>query len=362
MPGYDRRVQPLAWSIPLVLALAAPAQAHWADLAVAEVVIAGAEAKVALTIPTGLVAVADVDRDGRLSAAEVAAHRTALTDRLGRGLVLSSDGQPGRLVAIAAEDATREPALAAGGDPHTTLALTYRWDAPVGAFGMRYDLFAPEAGQARCVATIARDGVVKDAVLTPASPALDPAAGSPWKRATGFVGIGVEHILLGFDHVLFLVGLVLLGGGWWRLAQIVTAFTAAHALTFSLAATNVVAVPARLVESAIALTLVYVAVVAWRSKPHPGGWALAFGFGLIHGLGFASALGELSLRGWELGAALAGFHVGVEAGQLAIVGLAAGGLMLLRERAWERAVRRTAAGAVAAAGMIWFVERAFGLG
>lgn len=360
MPGYNPPMRPLPWSLLALLALATPALAHWADLAVAEVTLAGPEARVALTLPTGLVATADDDRDHRLSAAEVARHQAALAKTLGQGLTLTSDGHPGALASIQAEEG--EPTLAAGGDPHTALALTYRWDHPVGAFGLRYALFDPAAGQARCVVTVARDGEVTDAVLTPAAPALDPDAGAPWKRAAGFVGVGLEHILLGFDHVLFLVGLVLLGGGWWQLAKVVTAFTAAHAVTFSLAATNTVAVPARLVESAIAATLVYVAVVAWRGKPHPGGWVLAFAFGLIHGLGFASALGELALRGWDLAAALAGFHVGVEAGQLAIVGLAAGALALLRERAWETPVRRTAAGAVAAAGLFWFVERAFGLG
>lgn len=344
------------------LALAAPAQAHWADLAVAEVVVAGAEAQVALTLPTGLVAAADDDRDQRLSAPEVAKHQGLLVETLGRGLVLTSDGHAGELAAIAAEDAAAEPSLAQGGDPHTTLALTYRWEHPVGALGLRYDLFAPDAGQARCVATITQAGTVTDAVLTPAAPSFDPLAGSPGRRAASFVGIGLEHILYGFDHVLFLVGLVLLGGGWWQLAKVVTAFTVAHAVTFTLAATNTVAVPARLVESAIALTIVYVAAVAWRGKPHPGGWALAFGFGLIHGLGFASALGELALRGRDLAFALAGFHVGVEAGQLAVVGVAAGLLGLVRDRAWAPHVRRVAAGGVAAAGLFWFVERALGLG
>jgi hydrogenase/urease accessory protein HupE len=175
-----------------------------------------------------------------------------------------------------------------------------------------------------------------------------------------FVPSGVHHILIGPDHILFLVGLLLTGGSLRRLALIVTGFTVAHSLTLSLAALNLVTPPARLIEPAIALSIVVVG--ADNLMAHQGrdlrAW-FAFGFGFIHGFGFANVLLEMSLPARALGWSLLSFNVGVEIGQLLVVAVVATALAAVRSRSDVAARRVTFVGSigVVAAGAFWFVQR-----
>jgi hydrogenase/urease accessory protein HupE len=178
-----------------------------------------------------------------------------------------------------------------------------------------------------------------------------------------FVPAGIHHILIGPDHVLFLVGLLLLGGGGWALVRIVTAFTLGHSVTLSLAALNVVTPPATVVEPAIALSIVFVGadnLLVGTSGRDVRAW-IALAFGLVHGFGFANVLREFGLPGEALAWSLFSFNVGVEIGQLAIVLAVAGALTLVRRRNQAAAHRLAFAGSVVvmAAGAYWFVERVF---
>lgn len=132
---------------------------------------------------------------------------------------------------------------------------------------------------------------------------------------------GVEHIFLGYDHVAFLVATVLWARRLLPVVKIVTAFTIAHSLTLSLAALNVLVIPSRIVEPAIAASIVFVAVENFFSRDIDRRWRVAFLFGLIHGFGFAGALREIGLPPDAIVPALAAFNVGVEIGQIAIVAL-----------------------------------------
>lgn len=211
------------------------------------------------------------------------------------------------------------------------------------------------------------------AALSPERRRFDAAGGtSVLGAARGFFETGLHHIAVGLDHVLFLL-IVLLPiaatapearrAALGELLRIVTAFTLAHGASVTLAAVGAVTLPGRLVESAIALTIVLTAADNLRPFLPGPRWATAFGFGLIHGLGFAGALGPLGLPGAELAVALIGFNLGIEAGQLLI---AAGFLAC----AWpavsasERARALLPVGSVAASGigLFWLAERAFGLG
>ena len=180
--------------------------------------------------------------------------------------------------------------------------------------------------------------------------------------AQTFVPAGIHHILIGPDHVLFLVGLLLLGGTLRRLVLIVTAFTIGHSATLSLAALNLFVLPAAIIEPAIALSIVVVGVDnLMRGEGRDLRPALAFAFGLVHGFGFAYVLREFGLPQGNLAAALVSFNIGVEIGQIAIVLIVAPLLALIRRRS-EAAARRIAVGgslAVAAAGAYWFVDRVF---
>jgi hypothetical protein len=178
-----------------------------------------------------------------------------------------------------------------------------------------------------------------------------------------FVKSGIHHIFIGPDHILFIVGLMLLGGSVGRLLKIVTGFTVAHSITLTLATLGLVTPPARLIEPMIALSIVFVGLDNLRT--HRGGRdpraLLAFGFGFIHGFGFASVLRDFGIPPQSVGWALFSFNVGVEIGQICIVAAVAPIMELLRRRVPALATRVATAGSivVACAGAWWFIERVF---
>jgi hydrogenase/urease accessory protein HupE len=140
---------------------------------------------------------------------------------------------------------------------------------------------------------------------------------------------GVEHIFLGYDHIAFLLALMLWARRPWPVVKIVTAFTVAHSVTLSLAALNVLRLPSAIVEPAIAASIVFVAVENFVSRDVGGRWRVTFLFGFVHGFGFADALKELGLPREALVPALVAFNTGVEIGQLAIVCTIVPGMLLL---------------------------------
>ena len=177
-----------------------------------------------------------------------------------------------------------------------------------------------------------------------------------------FIPSGIHHIMIGPDHILFLVGLLLLGGTWLALLRIVTAFTIGHSVTLSLAALNVITPPASVIEPAIALSIVFVGAdnLVRGDGRDLRAW-VALVFGLVHGFGFANVLREFGLPSEALGWSLFSFNVGVEIGQLAIVLLVASLLATIRRYSDRLRYRVAFAGSlvVIAAGTYWFVERVF---
>jgi hypothetical protein len=179
-------------------------------------------------------------------------------------------------------------------------------------------------------------------------------------RGAGFFRLGVEHILTGYDHLLFLAALLLRGGRLVSLLKIITAFTIAHSLTLALAVLGVVAIPDRLVESVIAASIVWVALENVIGPDAPSRrWLVSFLFGLVHGFGFASALSPLALPSTNLAGALLGFNVGVEAGQAMVVVVLLPALTGMHGKVWEPGLVWTASLVVAVIGLVWFVERLF---
>lgn len=171
------------------------------------------------------------------------------------------------------------------------------------------------------------------------------------------IPIGVEHILTGLDHLLFLV-VLLLGAGTWRAVLVLaTSFTVAHSITLGLAAVGWVHAPDTVIEPLIALSIVYVAAetVLARERRHQP--YIVFGFGLLHGLGFAANLSLTGETGGALAGGLLGFNLGIEAGQLLVIAVVFPGLLLIRRHEWSRHAQLTAATTAAAAGLFWFVER-----
>lgn len=180
--------------------------------------------------------------------------------------------------------------------------------------------------------------------------------------ARKFVPAGVRHILIGPDHLLFLVGLLLLGGPLRRLLLVITGFTVAHSVTLALAVLGVVTPPGRLVEPIIALSIVYVGAdnLLARGGRDMRVW-IALVFGLVHGFGFASVLRDMGLPSGALGWSLFSFNLGVEIGQVMVAAVVAAAVMTLRARSDLAGRRLAVAGSalVIAAGTVWFVQRVF---
>jgi hypothetical protein len=211
----------------------------------------------------------------------------------------------------------------------TAGAYVERWQAACEG-GLKNGTIAIEGLEATRTDVLARiehtNGSTQTVRLTPSQPEfiVTGTAGSAAVVQTYF-RLGVEHILLGFDHLLFVLALLLLVEGWRRLVATITAFTLAHSLTLAAATFGWVQVPQAPVEAVIALSIMFVAVeILHRHRGRTGiatrkPWLVAFVFGLLHGLGFAGALREVGLPDHAIPLALAFFNVGVEAGQLLFV-------------------------------------------
>jgi hypothetical protein len=176
-----------------------------------------------------------------------------------------------------------------------------------------------------------------------------------------FFRFGVEHILIGYDHILFLLSLIVVSR-FRELVKIVTSFTVAHSLTLGLATAGWVRLPSNLVETAIAATIVYTAAENFWIRDTSGRWKLTFVFGLIHGFGFAGILAELDLPAEGFFRSLLAFNLGVEAGQLAIVAVPALPCAWIAKRAYGRKVQLGVSAIVGLCGVGWFLDRAFELG
>ena len=272
-------------------------------------------------------------------------------------------------------EAERAPIAVAGSrDRYAVLETRYRCEEPLAAIAVEYDLFFdldPEH-----IGLLLVDGDTYQ-LRQPDDTRFEWRAGRVITSSAGFVASGVEHIVFGFDHILFLVALLLMAvitrseKGGWKLrplrdgfaytAAIVTSFTAAHSITLIAAALGWIELSSRLVESVIAASIVYVAVEnALRPDP-PHRYLVTFGFGLIHGLGFASMLRPL-LPPEDVVVPLLLFNLGVEVGQLVVVALTLPLLYglgrLISAATYRRYVLAGGAAALGLIGLIWLFDRA----
>jgi hydrogenase/urease accessory protein HupE len=186
---------------------------------------------------------------------------------------------------------------------------------------------------------------------------IDNTAATGW---FDFIKLGVLHILTGYDHLLFLLALLATARGMWSVVRIVTAFTLAHSVTLTIAVLGVVSVPDRIIEPLIAATIIWVALEnLFAAEPDRRRWMWSFGFGLVHGFAFASALNELDLKGAALVRGLVGFNLGVEIGQLVSIAVVLPALMWLERGRGARLTPRIASLTAATVGTYWLVERIF---
>lgn len=231
----------------------------------------------------------------------------------------------------------------------------------------------------RGILTLHKGSDVRTAVLQPGrQPITLSAQASYWQTFSSFLREGVHHLVTGYDHLLFLLCLLLPAPLFWRdkhwqpsasgrsafreTVAVITAFTLAHSVTLALAALQIVNLPSRLVESAIAASIVLAALHNLRPLLTQSRWLLAGGFGLIHGFGFAGVLGELPLGIAERSVALAGFNVGVELGQLGFIALFLPVLWWMRHYPiYSRLVLPLSSLLIAFIALIWLGQRALNL-
>ena len=341
----------------IALIAAAPAASHPVPFSYLDLRLAEDTAEGTLTIHTVDIAheLQVSDPDALLHAPLPADDRAVLEDVLAERLSLG--GQPIEWTGVA-------PAP----DDDDALRLSFRLPvAPQGATEIRAGLFPYDPNHQTFI-NIYEDGSLRrQAILSAGSEPITyyrgTTAGVGAVVAT-FVPAGVHHILIGPDHLLFLFGLLLMGGGWRKLLGIVTAFTVGHSITLALAALGHVTPPAAIVEPLIALSIVIVGVDALLQRRQQGRdlrvWMAAL-FGLIHGFGFANVLAEFGLPQEALGWSLFSFNVGVELGQVAVVLVAAFLLGIVGRISPGLRQGITVAGAVAiiGAGLYWFAERTF---
>ena len=210
------------------------------------------------------------------------------------------------------------------------------------------------------------DGTTWMERLTPGRPSVVvPTRQSGWAVAGQYLQLGVEHILGGFDHLLFVLSLLLITGAGWRLVATVSAFTVSHGITLTAATLGLVRVPQQPVEAVIALSIVFVAAeIVRRDRGREGvaaraPWVVAFTFGLLHGLGFAGGLSEAGLPAGHIPTALLFFSAGVETGHLLFVGAVVGLVAICRRVDWPlpRWAALAPAYAIGSVAMFWVIQR-----
>jgi hydrogenase/urease accessory protein HupE len=345
----------------------ARARAHAVGASRGEYTMDGAVLRAEATFARGdLVAVVpslDPDADGRFDGADVVAARGALAKAMAGGVAVRADGAPcagafdgARLVE---EDGVTLAATYTCGSRPARLEIELRVlnELPRGHRHLAHVTMGTPAGPVVIdeVASAAHDIV---ALALPPAAGASPVPARAVERANGLLLMGIEHILTGYDHLVFLFGLVLVAGRVRSFIAAVTAFTAAHSITLALAALDVCAPPPRVVEALIALSIVYVGVENLIVASADRRWRITFPFGLVHGFGFAGALRAIDLPRAQIPRALVQFNLGVEMGQLAVLCVALPVVFALRRRgALGPRVGRALSGAVVVVGGLWFIER-----
>ncbi|MGJ9420493.1 HupE/UreJ family protein [Massilia sp. CMS3.1] len=316
----------------------------------------------------------DTNGDAAITWDEVRAHHEAIGAYALARLQLASGNQPCPLrVTQHLIDTHTDGAYA-------VLRLQGACAAAVTTLDVDYNLLFDIDPQHKGLLRLTHGTTTSSAIFAPdaRAQALQVATPARWRQFTDYVRHGVWHIWIGFDHILFLVSLLLPAvlvrrDGKWQgretlrasvidVLKIVTAFTLAHSLTLTLAALGVMTLPSRLVESAIAASVILAALNNLWPLVHRWRAAVAFGFGLIHGFGFASVLADLGLPQGALVLSLVGFNVGVELGQLAIVLVFLPLAYALRRGLFYRRVVLTGGSAlIALIAVVWLAERVLDL-
>jgi hydrogenase/urease accessory protein HupE len=337
--------------------LAVPLLAHTVSLSYAEITTTEHQIRWSLRLPVpelDLLLGLDRNHDGAVDAAELTAAQSKIDEYVKSKVRVLQDGSaiPGTLGPL-------QPWKDPEGHPFIQTEMLFR--APsFDRVTLECDLLRDVVSTHRTLAKITTPAATQEFVFEDGRTLALNAKPSTWQTALQFVRMGVLHIFTGYDHIAFLIGVVLIGGSFKTILKVVTSFTVAHSITLALATLHIVSLPSRWVESGIALSIMYIAVENLLFKTFDRRWLITFFFGLIHGFGFASALEEVHLPQGLLGTALFSFNLGVEMGQLCIVSLLLPLLLYSARLRYHEALVKCCSAVIFLLGSFWLWERVRG--
>ncbi len=359
----------------LALAMAFPARAHIASngFLVARVDAHDVSGSIELSVRDAALAVpVDADGNGKITWGELRAAEASLVEYIGGHFSLAAQGQPCKLSIRSLQITKRVDGN------YAWLPFSANCPEDIRELTVKYALLADIDPSHRGLMTLKSGNAVQTAVLgaSSAPSTFTLAAPNRWRAFADYYQAGVWHILSGIDHLLFLFSLLLPAvllrqNGQWKpvlharsavinILKVVTAFTLAHSITLTLAAFDVVRLPSRLTESVIAASIIIAALnnifpVVTESRAR-----IAFGFGLLHGFGFASVLSDMGLPQGARVISLLAFNLGIESGQLAVVLTVMPVIYAVRSGMfYRRAFLPLGSAAIAAVALVWLVQRAF---
>lgn len=344
-------------AVALTVVTVTTARAHTVGMSKGEYRIQGAGVSASLVFARqeliDAVTILDANRDGAISVSELAAARAGIDATIARQLEIRNPSGP---------------CMAALGDLALTeqdgivIQLAFRCLGDASPISVRAAFVGALSEGHRHLATVEGGGTTRRDVLHRGHSSSDvtggPASSVNQVAVLPLFQLGVEHILTGYDHLVFLLGLILIGGRLRSLLVVITAFTVAHSITLGVAALRIWTPNVGIIEPAIALSIAYIGIENWFVTDGTRRWLITFPFGLVHGFGFAGALADISLPAAQVPVALAAFNAGVETGQLAVLAVVLPALAWLRQRQWlAKRELKIVSGAIAVAGMSWFVVR-----
>lgn len=296
----------------------------------------------------------DTNHDGLIDPDEVSVGRDIVARALLAGMIVSANAT--------ACSGSLERAWVMEDDGRAVFQVRFACPENSGGIVLQMPMLAALTPGHRQLARLFRAGKAESKVLDAAHATWTIGETAPTRStaqtAWSLFKLGVEHILTGADHLVFLLGLIAVGGSLRSLFGVVTAFTVAHSITLALAALSVFAPSPRVVEPAIALSIAYVGIENLFVKDASKRWRITFPFGLVHGFGFAGALHEIALPRAQIPMALVSFNVGVEVGQVAVLSILLPLMLTARHAPWfgTRGVKALSA-SVAVGGAALFIVR-----
>jgi hydrogenase/urease accessory protein HupE len=345
----------IAWLLTGISSYCQTLEAHPLNNGYSQFIIDKNTVEVDLFIPEPSMLQYDLNADKQLDTEELKQQTSSMTNYLSDHLQLRNGQKPMALELLSVERAEKETI------PGIAFKLNFTGNSKIESLTIQYSLLFDDYDPNHINFAIIMNGNDVDQTIWNAENRTyhyEPfQQDGLWPSLWLYFTLGIEHILSGTDHLLFLFALLLITSKASDILKIVTAFTVAHSITLFLAASNIISVRPTVVESAIALTIAYVAVENLVVKEAGKRWVLTFLFGLIHGMGFAGALKEVGLPQDYFVSSLLSFNVGVEMGQMAVVLVILPILLKLSKLPWYRRLVYAGSGVIILIALKLFAER-----